>query len=83
MTLGPRFCEGSKSIANKGVIKVIQSLPCVFTRSHITSRHNMPRLRMRSEVYGSVFVCVCVDCYSCSRINEVSKTFYRLLVTFS
>ncbi len=30
-----------------------------------------------SEVYGSVFVClcvcvsVCVDCYSCSRINEV------------
>ncbi len=33
----------------------------------------MPRLLMRSEVYGSVFVClcvclcvsVCVDCYSC------------------
>ncbi len=33
----------------------------------------MPRCACASEVYGSVFVClsVCVDCYSCSRINEV------------
>ncbi len=38
----------------------------------------MPRCGCASEVYGSVFVCVCVyvsvsvvDCYSCSRINEV------------
>ncbi len=33
----------------------------------------MPRCACVSEVYGSVFVClcVCVECYSCSRINEV------------
>ena len=33
----------------------------------------MPRCACASEVYGSVFVClsVCVDCYSCSRTNEV------------
>ncbi len=35
----------------------------------------MPRYACASEVYGSVFVClclsVCVDCYSCSRIYEV------------
>ena len=35
----------------------------------------MPRCACASEVYGSVSVCVClsvcVDCYSCSRINEV------------
>ncbi len=31
----------------------------------------MPRLRMHSEVYCSVCVCVCVECYSCSTINEV------------
>ncbi len=32
----------------------------------------MPRCACASEVYGSVFVClcVCVDCYRC-RINEV------------
>ena len=29
----------------------------------------MPRCACASEVYGSVSVCV--DCYSCSRINEV------------
>ncbi len=36
----------------------------------------MPRLRMRSEVYGSVFVCVCVSvCVECccSTINEVPE----------
>ncbi len=31
----------------------------------------MPRCARESEVYGSVCVCVCVDCYSYSRINEV------------
>ncbi len=33
----------------------------------------MPRCACASEVYGSVFVClsVCVDYFSCSRINEV------------
>ncbi len=31
----------------------------------------MPRCTCASEVYGSVCVTVCVDCYSCSRINEV------------
>ncbi len=31
----------------------------------------MPRLRMRSEVYGGVFVCVCVECYSRSMINKM------------
>ncbi len=37
----------------------------------------MPRCACASEVYGRVFVymyvsvCVSVDCYSCSRINEV------------
>ena len=33
----------------------------------------MPRLRLRmhSEVYGSVFVHVCVECYNCSVISEV------------
>ena len=33
----------------------------------------MPRCACASEVYGSVFVylSVCVDCYSCSGINEV------------
>ncbi len=37
----------------------------------------MPRCACASEVYGSVFVyvsvclSVCVECYSCSRINEV------------
>ncbi len=29
----------------------------------------MPQCACASKVYGSV--CVCVDCYSCSRINEV------------
>ncbi len=29
----------------------------------------MPRVRMRSRVYGSVFVCV--ERYSCSMINEM------------
>ncbi len=39
----------------------------------------MPRLRLRmhSEVYGSVFVHVCVECYNCSVISEVKgKSFY-------
>ncbi len=31
----------------------------------------MPRCACASEVYGSVFVRVCVDCFSCSRISEV------------
>ncbi len=33
----------------------------------------MPRCACTSEVYGGVFVCVsvCVDCYSCSRMNDV------------
>ena len=35
----------------------------------------MPRCACASEVYGSVFVCVCVsvcvDRYSCSRMNQV------------
>ncbi len=33
----------------------------------------MPRCACASEVYGSVFVCLCVrvDRYSCSRINKV------------
>ncbi len=32
-------------------------------------------------IYSSVYVCVCVECYSCS--NDESKSFYRPLVTFS
>ncbi len=44
----------------------------------------IPRVRMHSEVYGSVFVSVCLGCYSCSGIDEVQvKSFYRLLVRFS
>ncbi len=31
----------------------------------------MPRCACASEVYGSVSVCVCLSCYSCSGINEV------------
>ncbi len=33
----------------------------------------MPRCECASEVYSSVFVClsVCVDCYSCSKTNQV------------
>ena len=33
----------------------------------------MPQCACASDVYGIVFVClcVCVDCYSCARINEV------------
>ena len=42
----------------------------------------LSRVSMRSEVYGSVCV-LCVDCYSCSMIRSASKTFYRLVVTFS
>ncbi len=35
-------------------------------------------------VHVSVCVSVCVDCYSCSRINEVQEELlYRLLVMFS
>ncbi len=44
----------------------------------------MPRCACASEVYGSVFVWVCVDCYSCSRINEVqvrvSIGFYHVFL---
>ncbi len=42
-----------------------------------------------SEVYGSVFVClcvcvsVCVDCYSCSRINEVQVQVSILIGFYS
>ncbi len=32
----------------------------------------MPRLRMRSEVYGRVSVCV--ECYSCSVIRSASNS---------
>ncbi len=32
---------------------------------------NYASVPMRSEVYGSVCVCVCVECYSCSMLNEV------------
>ena len=31
----------------------------------------IPWCACASEVYGSVCVCVCVDSYSCSKINEV------------
>ncbi len=43
----------------------------------------MPRVRMRSEVYGSV--CVCVVCRLLQLLNDersAMKTFYRLVVTF-
>ncbi len=36
----------------------------------------MPRCACASEVYGSVFVCACVDCYRCSVINEVQVREY-------
>ena len=45
----------------------------------------MPRCACASEVYGSVFVClcVCVDCYRLKDESSASKSFYRLLVMFT
>ena len=37
----------------------------------VSERIIMPQCACTSELYGSVSVCVCVDCYSRSRINEV------------
>ncbi len=49
---------------------VISSLASLVVRGESVI---MPRCACASEVYGSVFVClcVCVDCYSCSRMNQV------------
>ena len=47
----------------------------------------MPQCTCASEAYGSVFhdVSACVDCYSCSRVNQAhaSKSLYRLPVMFT
>ena len=56
--------------------KVLSGYKCFPKNHHCgiqSSSVIMPRCACASEVYGSVFVCVCVcvDCYSCSRINEV------------
>ncbi len=32
---------------------------------------------MCSDVYGIWFVCVCVECYSCSTMNEVQEEFLQ------
>ena len=45
----------------------------------------MPRCACASEVYGSVFVCVCV-CRPLQLLKDessASKSFYRLLVMFT
>ncbi len=55
----------------------------------------MPRCACASEVYGSVFVCLCVCVSACVSVcvcrllqllkdeSSASKSFYRLLVMFT
>ncbi len=44
----------------------------------------MPWVRMHSEVYGSVSMCLCVCvCRLLQLLNDKCKSLYRLLVAFS
>ena len=43
----------------------------------------MPRCACASEVYGSVFVCVCRLLQLRKDESSASKSFYRLLVMFT
>ncbi len=54
----------------------LQNLKLLLVNTHDPYQNAIvrsQRAKCASEVYGSVFVClyVCVDCYSCSRMNQV------------
>ncbi len=61
------LCRSKSS--NHMIQRKAMNLVCISKHVHIF----MPRCACASEVYGSVFVClcVCVDRYSCSRMNQV------------